>query len=115
MTAAIAPGRELELGDGLALDQLEVHGLYLIHLEPRYLHAGHYLGYADLIDRRVREHLACGSKSSPLLRAAISAGCTLTVARVWPGGSRVLERLLKRSGGLSRHCPTCRAAGDWHR
>jgi hypothetical protein len=92
-----------------------MNGLYLIHLEPRYAHAGHYLGYADDIARRVREHGGGHARSSPLLRAARAAGSRLTVTRVWEDGDRVLERRLKRGGGLSRHCPTCRAAGTWHR
>lgn len=31
-------------------------GVYLLHFEPRYKHAGHYLGYAEDIERRVDEH-----------------------------------------------------------
>lgn len=85
-------------------------GLYLIHLEPRYQHAGHYLGWSDDIARRLEQHRGGGSKASPLLRAAAAAGSSLTLARIWPGGSRDLERRLKRGGGLSRHCPVCQAA-----
>jgi hypothetical protein len=88
------------------------HGLYLFHFEPRYRHAGHYLGYADNIARRVIEHRDVPSKASPLVRAAIDAGCALTVTRVWIGAGRDDERRLKRGGGLKRHCPTCRARGD---
>lgn len=91
-----------------------MRGLYLLHFEPRYRHAGHYLGYADDVDRRVAEHLRCGSRSSPLVSAAIAAGSTITVARTIAGGTRSLERRLKRSGGLSRHCPVCRASGSYH-
>lgn len=91
-----------------------MRGLYLLHLDPRYEHAGHYLGYADDVERRVAEHLACNGRSSPLVRTAIAAGCTVTLARTVPGGTRTLERRLKRSGGLSRHCPVCRAAGTYH-
>lgn len=90
-------------------------GLYLLHFEPRYRHAGHYLGYASSIERRVAEHLACGSHSSPLVRAALAAGSVVTVARTWPGETRTTERRLKRQGGLSRHCPTCRASHHFHR
>ena len=91
-------------------------GLYLLHLEPRYLHAGHYLGYADDIARRVREHVrGPKSKSSPLVRAAVAAGSSVTLERVWLGEGRELERRLKKQGGLSRHCPTCRSAGVYHK
>lgn len=89
-------------------------GLYLLHFEPPYKHAGHYLGFADDIERRLGEHLSCGAKSSPLVRAALGAGATVELARSWPGGDRTLERRLKRGGGLSRHCPTCRRAGRFH-
>lgn len=91
-----------------------MRGLYLLHFAPRYQHAGHYLGYADDVERRVAEHLACNGRSSPLVRAAITAGCEVTLARTIAGGTRTLERRLKRSGGLSRHCPLCRAAGTYH-
>lgn len=82
-------------------------GLYLLHLEPPYRHAGHYLGYADNIARRVREHVDATRRSSPLVRAAIGADCTVTLARTWPGGDRTLERRLKRHHGLRPHCPIC--------
>lgn len=90
-------------------------GLYLLHIEPRYEHAGHYLGYADNIARRVREHLLPAANGSPLVRAALDAGSDVLVARLWLDGDRKLERRLKRQGGLSRHCPTCRATGTYHR
>jgi hypothetical protein len=89
-------------------------GLYLLHFEPRYQHAQHYLGYAANIARRLAEHKAGRACSSPLIRAALSAGCTVALARIWPEGTRSLERQLKRQGGLSRHCPTCRESGAYH-
>lgn len=90
--------------------------LYLLHLEPRYLYAGHYLGFTSkTVAGRVAEHLGVPSKASPLIRAAIAAGSTVELVRTWPGGTRTLERRLKRQGGLSRHCPTCRAKGSFHR
>ena len=90
-------------------------GLYLLHFEPRYRHAGHYLGFADDVDRRVAQHRAAGERSSPLVRAALAAGSRVDLIRVWPNGDRGLERRLKRQGGLSRHCPACRASGSFHR
>ena len=90
-------------------------GVYLLHLSPRYEHAGHYLGYADDIARRVREHVACNGASSPLVRAAVGAGSRVVLARVWLGADRNHERRLKRQGGLSRHCPECRRTGVFHR
>lgn len=98
------------------MDELpNARGLYLLHFAPRYLHAGHYLGFATNIRRRVGEHTACGPRSSPLVRAALRAGSLVTVTRTWPGEGRITERRLKRGGGLSRHCPVCRQGGVYHR
>lgn len=85
-----------------------MNGLYLLHFEPAYEHAGHYLGYSDDVERRVGEHLAANGKASPLVRAAIAAGSTVTLARTWPGGDRTLERRLKSQHHGPRHCPICR-------
>lgn len=90
-------------------------GLYLLHFEPRYRHAGHYLGWARDIDRRVYEHRSCGVRSSPLVRAAVAAGADVLLARTWPGWTRTDERRLKRAHGLSRFCPLCRATGSYHK
>lgn len=100
MTARLAPGVMPDVS-GMA-------GVYLLHFEPRYRHAGHYLGFAEDIGRRVVEHRQVPSKASPLVQAALGAGCAVTLARVWPGADRNRERRLKVQGGHSRKCPTCR-------
>lgn len=87
-------------------------GLYLLHIERRLAHAGHYLGFAKDIDRRVSEHLAAGSHASPLVRAAIAAGSTVRLARTWPEGDRNLERRLKRQKNGPRLCPICNPAKE---
>jgi hypothetical protein len=85
--------------------------LYLLHIEPRYRHAGHYLGFcqAERVDRRVNEHLSGGSKASPLILAALMAGRTVTLARRWEGVQydRKAERA-KKGRGHTRMCPLCR-------
>jgi hypothetical protein len=85
--------------------------LYLLHIEPRYRHAGHYLGFcqAERVDRRVNEHLAGGSKASPLILAALMAGRTVTLARKWEGAQydRKAERA-KKTRGHAWLCPRCR-------
>jgi len=85
-----------------------MEGLYLFHFTPRYGHAGHYLGWSKDIDRRCKEHLSGYQRSSPLIRAALQAGCQLTLARVWEGADRNHERRLKNRGGLARQCPICK-------
>ena len=94
-------------------------GVYLLHFEPRYKHAGHYLGYADDIGRRVYEHEISGS-GSRLVDAARAAGVNIHLARTWPGADRNFERKLKgrklqpdgphsaHTGSLKRHCPICK-------
>lgn len=85
-----------------------MRGLYLLHFDPPYQHARHYLGYADNVERRVVEHLSSSSKSSPLVRAALANGSTVELVRTWPGGTRTLERRLKRRHNHGPLCPTCR-------
>ena len=58
--------------------------LYLIHIEPPYKHAKHYLGVTRgdrSVDDRLAEHRA--GRGARLCRAAVGAGCTLVLARVW--------------------------------
>jgi hypothetical protein len=92
-------------------------GLFLLHFEPRYHHAGHYLGYAkrdlDGYSRRVAAGLDFPHE---LVRDAVLYGMVeLTIARTWPGWSRDDRCDLRAAHGLSRHCPICRDAGTWHR
>ena len=89
--------------------------LYLLHFDPPYQHAGHYLGFTSgPVAVRVAQHTSMTAKGSPLVRAAILAGSTVTVARTWARGTRTEERRLKRHHQLARHCPICRAAGKGH-
>ena len=87
--------------------------LYLLHLEPSYKHARHYLGYAEGTDvtRRVNEHLACGAKASPLIKAALQAGSRVIIARTWTDetATRTRERQLKNTRSVPDYCPLCRA------
>ena len=87
---------------------------YLLHFEPRYAHAGHYLGVheGDVRDR-IALHLA--GRASPLVRAVVRSGGRVFHVRTFDGMSRSEERRLKRQGGLSRHCPVCRTLGAYHR
>jgi predicted GIY-YIG superfamily endonuclease len=90
-----------------------VHGVvYLLHLEPAYRHARHYLGWtAGDVDARLATHLR--GDGSPLIRAAVAAGVDVQLAATYPG-SRQLERRLKRWHKTSQFCPTCRARSIMH-
>lgn len=79
--------------------------VYLLHFEPRYKHAGHYIGYTDYLKRRVAHHRE--GRGATLTRYAARAGCELVVARVWKKADRALEKKLKHSGHHSRLCPLC--------
>lgn len=90
--------------------------IYVLHFEPAYSApiAGtdrqkvvqHYLGSTGHeVERRLAEHLA--GQGSPLVRAAVAAGCSVTVGNTWPGG-RTAEREAKRR---HRHKVYCRLCG----
>jgi anti-sigma regulatory factor (Ser/Thr protein kinase)/predicted GIY-YIG superfamily endonuclease len=79
--------------------------VYLIHLNERYKHAGHYLGRASNLEARLTHH-ARGTGAN-LLRVAREAGIGWQLARTWTG-DRSRERQLKKQGGRSRLCPICK-------
>jgi predicted GIY-YIG superfamily endonuclease len=80
--------------------------VYVLHFDPPYRHAGHYIGWAQDADARIAQHLA--GAGSPLVRAAVRAGSRVRVAATF-AGSRYLERRLKRwHNTTARVCPICR-------
>lgn len=81
--------------------------VYVLHLDPAYKHASHYIGWtAGDVDARLQTHLR--GTGSPLIRAAVAAGVSVQLAATWPG-TRALERRLKRWHKTTQFCPTCRA------
>jgi hypothetical protein len=89
--------------------------LYLLHFSPAYEApigetgrvkvAGHYLGStAAPVEARLAEHLA--GRGSPLVRAAVAAGCAVELVAV-DAGDRKAERRLKRRHQHSVYCPRC--------
>lgn len=87
-------------------------GVYLLHFEPRYQHAGHYLGSAKDVMARVSLHRS-GQSGAVLPKAAARAGVNMMLVRVWRQKGRKFERQLKgfrnekRTGSLARLCPAC--------
>jgi hypothetical protein len=69
--------------------------------------ARHYIGWSSDVDRRFDEHLAGAGKGSPLIKAAVEAGCEPKLARVWPDVTRAFERFVKNQKHAPRHCPIC--------
>lgn len=87
-----------------------IDGVYLLHLDPPYKHARHYLGYSDDIARRFREHQT--GRGSALTEAAVAAGCELSIVRVWPGYDKNDEWRLRCQHNNPRMCPICNTVHD---
>jgi predicted GIY-YIG superfamily endonuclease len=80
--------------------------VYVLHFEPAYRHARHYIGWALDVDARLELHRR--GRGPPLIAAVIDAGVELTLAATF-SGSRHLERRLKRWPKTAQLCPVCRA------
>jgi predicted GIY-YIG superfamily endonuclease len=88
-----------------------MQGVYLIHFEPAYKHARHYLGYADDIAARLALHRA--GQGARLTQVAADAGCKIRLVKVWPGADRHFERKLKNRKESPRLCPICNGQLDF--
>lgn len=80
--------------------------VYVLHFEPAYKHAQHYVGWTEGdVAERVAVHLR--GRGSPLVRAAVAAGVDMQLAATYEG-TRYLERRMKRWHHTSRFCAICR-------
>lgn len=87
----------------------DLPAVYLLHFDPAFHHASHYVGYVERASgllRRLDRHRA--GRGGRLPRAAHLAGSHLSIVRVWTPGSLVLERKLKKSKAGPRLCPICK-------
>src|SRR3954467_13682584 len=80
--------------------------VYVLHFEPAYKHAQHYVGWTegDVCDR-VAVHLQ--GRGSPLVKAAVAAGVDVQLAATYEG-TRYLERRLKSWHNTGRCWGVCR-------
>jgi hypothetical protein len=78
--------------------------VYLLHLDPPFKHARHYVGWTSNLTGRLEDHRA--GRGAKLLRAVREAGGTFRLARIWPG-TRSLERAIKDRKDSPRLCPEC--------
>ena len=80
--------------------------VYLLHLDPPYKHARHYLGFAEAghLDARLADHDA--GRGARLLAVAREAGCTWRLVRTWDG-TRALERAIKNTRSVPHYCTEC--------
>jgi predicted GIY-YIG superfamily endonuclease len=79
--------------------------LYLLHFDPRYLHAGHYLGYTQDLMKRFNLHLR--GKGSPLVRAAVKNGSKVVLVRLWNEDGNAEQEIKRVVGSRARLCPVC--------
>jgi hypothetical protein len=81
-------------------------GVYVIHIEPPFHHARHYVGFSKDILARLALH-QLGQSQVALIRAAVLAGHRLILAHVWPDADRNFERRIKNRKNTPRYCPIC--------
>lgn len=85
--------------------------LYLLHFDPPFRHARHYLGFSEgdsagQVSVRVNRHIA--GNGAKLTKHAVESGCELIHVLTMPGG-RNEERRIKKSHNVPRLCPLCKA------
>lgn len=93
--------------------------LVLLHFDPPYQHARHYLIYAKRtgFGRAYAEDVIRGLRPPPhpLVTSAIYAGCDIRIASVFQGASRMERLRMRRNGSLSRFCGICHQLGIDHK
>lgn len=84
--------------------------VYLLHFDPPYKRARHYLGWALDVDARLEQHRR--GTGSPLVAAAVANGSSVELARTWTDVDRHFERALKNRKEAPRMCPICTGAAS---
>lgn len=87
--------------------------LYLLHFDEKIHHAQHYLGYSRdrrTLEERIELHRR-GQSGARLPQVFAERGIPFRVARLWPRGTRRLERRLKNRKEAPRLCPLCQKEG----
>jgi len=83
---------------------MSIRTIYLLHFEPPYKHARHYLGIAHDLDQRIAQHQA--GNGARLTQVATNHGCKLILVRTWKG-EKTDERKLKNRKNSPTLCPLC--------
>jgi hypothetical protein len=87
-------------------DPTEAGMIYILHFEPAYEHAQHYLGFTTKSgEERAHDHR--GHNGSPLCRAALASGSQVILVAEFPG-TRSMERELKERKNTRALCPRCK-------
>jgi predicted GIY-YIG superfamily endonuclease len=79
--------------------------VYLLHLDPPYKHARHYLGWAADLAARMADHAE--GRGARLLAVQKAAGGTWHLTRTWTDATRSYERRIKNTGHVPHYCPAC--------
>jgi len=85
----------------------EVGIAYLIHLNERLGHAGHYSGFTTDLPARLADHASGSGKACRLLQVAKERGISWKLARIWEGVTREKENQIKESSA-AKQCPDCK-------
>lgn len=93
----------IDLDPSLFIGKIGV--VYLIHLDRRLGHAGHYIGWSQDPAWRLVYHAR--GQGANFMRCVGEAGISWRVAQVFTGVDRYFERWLKDHGGASKYCPIC--------
>lgn len=84
--------------------------VYLLHFNPPYKHAKHYIGFAkDSAIERIKMHRR--GVGARLTQVAVENGITLEIAKIWKRKGRKFERELKNKKCAGRFCPMCKENG----
>ncbi len=85
-------------------------GVYLLHFSRPIAHARHYLGSAEVMNRRLKKHYRGGG--SRLMQVVRERNIDWVVARVWHANdarsAKIIERKLKKQKNGKKLCPICR-------
>lgn len=81
--------------------------VYLIHFDRPYKHAGHYLGYASDLEKRLERHRK--GRGARLLDVIQKEGIDWKVVRTWSPAGPVVEAELKRFHNNRALCPVCQS------
>jgi hypothetical protein len=79
--------------------------VYLLHLESKLKHAGHYLGSAEDVSRRLTDHAK--GEGSKMMAAVVREGIAFKLARRWDNVPRWFEAKLHRRKENPYFCPVC--------
>jgi hypothetical protein len=80
--------------------------VYVLCFDQPYKHAEHYVGWAKQWKKRIAHHER-GTSGVRLIEAAVAAGITFEITKIFFNVDRHFERWLKNKGSAKQYCPRC--------